>query len=73
MRDALVIELLAEHTDPPTHIGDLSARAAQEILRLRAIVARYRGERQYIIGFNDGYDSAIENSNSAEMVIDANG
>ena len=52
--DSLITELRAEETNPRTHIGDLTQRAWQEIVRLRGELARIRSEREYVVGFNDG-------------------
>ncbi len=70
MKDQLVRELEAQKVDSlPNYIGDLTERAAQEILRLRAEVTRMHSDRQYIIGFNDGYESAVEQSAPERLQI----
>lgn len=60
MVDDLVRELQAQQTDEPNYVSELTQRAAQEILRLRAQVVRVMSDRQYIIGFNDGFECAEE-------------
>lgn len=62
MNDQLVRELQSQKTAEPNYIRELTERAAQEILRLRAEVVRMHSDRQYIIGFNDGFDCAVEQS-----------
>lgn len=62
MKDQLVRELEAQRREAPNYIGELTERAAQEILRLRGEVTRMHSDRQYIIGFNDGFDAAVEQS-----------
>lgn len=62
MKDQLVRELEAQGAEGPNYISELTERAAQEILRLRATVVRMHSDRQYIIGFNDGFEAAVEQS-----------
>lgn len=62
MKDALIRELQAQHLDPPNYMGELTQRAAQEILRLRAEISRMQSDRPYIIGFNAGYEAAEEHA-----------
>ena len=62
MKDKLVRELEAQKVEGSNYISELTERAAQEILRLRAEVVRMHSDRQYIIGFNDGFDCAVERS-----------
>ena len=38
----------------------LLRRAHSEIVQLRTELARFRSEREYIIGCNDGFETAIE-------------
>ena len=69
MKDQLVRELEAQLSAEPSYIGDLTQRAAQEILRLRGEVSRMHSDRQYIIGFNDGFDAAVEQSEPQRLVL----
>lgn len=62
MKDHLLRELYSQKTNTPNYISELTERAAQEILRLRAQIERIHSDRQYIIGFSDGYDCAVEQS-----------
>ncbi|MGB0507120.1 MAG: hypothetical protein ACPGGK_13070 [Pikeienuella sp.] len=69
MKDKLIRELEAQKVDSENYISDLTERAAQEILRLRAEVMRIHSDRQYIIGFNDGFESAVEQSQPQPLKI----
>lgn len=69
MKDQLVRELEAQRGAEPSYIGDLTQRAAQEILRLRGEVSRMHSDRRYIIGFNDGFDAAVEQSEPQRLVL----
>lgn len=67
MKDQLVRELEAQKADEPNYISDLTQRAAQEILRLRAQVMRVCSDREYIIGFNDGFECAEDQQQSFSL------
>jgi hypothetical protein len=69
MLDDLVRELQAQQTEEPNYVSELTRRAAQEILRLRGEVTRMHSDRQYIIGFNDGFEAAVEQSEPQPLKI----